>query len=134
MEFDALAGFVCHQPRQFVLHLPLAAVADRVHASAQTHAALQVQDGLGPQGVLGVIPEALTPREISSELIGDTKIVGDMHQRKVGGVGTQRLLLITMSCHRLLAAMSAMVFTPYSQPALQLVCQVSWTFQGARMA
>ncbi len=44
---------------------------------------VQVQDGLGPHNVLGVIPQALTPREISSELIGDTKIVGDMHERKV---------------------------------------------------
>jgi hypothetical protein len=33
--------------------------------------------------VLGVIPEALTPREVSSELIGDTKVVNDMHERKV---------------------------------------------------
>lgn len=33
-----------------------------------------VQDGLGPEGVLGVIPHALTPREISNELIGDTKV------------------------------------------------------------
>lgn len=33
-----------------------------------------VQDGLGPQQVLGVIPQALTPREISNELIGDTKV------------------------------------------------------------
>lgn len=47
-------------------------------------ASVQVQSGLGPQAVLGVIPEALTPREISSELIGDTKIVNDMHERKVG--------------------------------------------------
>jgi hypothetical protein len=42
-----------------------------------------VQSGLGPHAVLGVIPEALTPREISSELIGDTKVVNDMHERKV---------------------------------------------------
>lgn len=33
-----------------------------------------VQDGLGPEHVLGVIPKALTPREISNELIGDTKV------------------------------------------------------------
>jgi predicted Rossmann-fold nucleotide-binding protein len=33
-----------------------------------------VQDSLGPQHVLGVIPQALTPREISNELIGDTKV------------------------------------------------------------
>lgn len=43
-----------------------------------------VADGLGPQRVLGVIPQALTPREVSSELIGDTRIVNDMHERKVG--------------------------------------------------
>jgi hypothetical protein len=33
-----------------------------------------VQAGLGPQAVLGVIPAALTPREVSAELIGDTKV------------------------------------------------------------
>jgi hypothetical protein len=52
-------------------------------AVARATVVLQVQSGLGPQAVLGVIPEALTPREISSELIGDTKIVNDMHERKV---------------------------------------------------
>ncbi|GBF92820.1 hypothetical protein Rsub_05439 [Raphidocelis subcapitata] len=41
-----------------------------------------VADGLGPGRVLGVIPAALTPREISSEMIGDTRVVDDMHQRK----------------------------------------------------
>jgi predicted Rossmann-fold nucleotide-binding protein len=35
-----------------------------------------VQDGLGPDHVLGVIPHALTPREISNELIGDTRVSG----------------------------------------------------------
>lgn len=39
--------------------------------------ARSVQDGLGPQAVLWVIPKAVTPREISNELIGDTKVRGD---------------------------------------------------------
>jgi hypothetical protein len=48
-----------------------------------------VASGLGPQRVFGVIPRALTPREISNEMIGDTKVVDDMHERKVerGGGG-----------------------------------------------
>ncbi|KAG2434666.1 hypothetical protein HXX76_007559 [Chlamydomonas incerta] len=41
-----------------------------------------VQAGLGDEGVLGVIPEALTPREVSGSLIGKTHIVKDMHTRK----------------------------------------------------
>ncbi|WIA11291.1 hypothetical protein OEZ85_011414 [Tetradesmus obliquus] len=73
-----------------------------------------VQSGLGPQAVLGVIPEALTPREISSELIGDTKIVNDMHERKAmmarhadgfiampGGLGTLEELLEVMTWQQL---------------------------------
>ncbi|KAL3815087.1 hypothetical protein ACJIZ3_016355 [Penstemon smallii] len=32
--------------------------------------------------VLGVIPKALMPHEISGESIGEVRIVGDMHQRK----------------------------------------------------
>jgi predicted Rossmann-fold nucleotide-binding protein len=43
-----------------------------------------VAEGLGPQCVLGVIPSALTPREISNEMIGDTRVVSNMHERKVG--------------------------------------------------
>jgi hypothetical protein len=80
----------------------------------------QVQDGLGPHQVLGVIPRALTPREVSDELIGDTKIVGDMHERKVRAVGTisqhhprlfppppkQICLQPPLSCPRLLFAAS----------------------------
>eukprot|EP00775_Hariotina_reticulata_P007396 gene7398-7605_t len=73
-----------------------------------------VQDGLGPHQVLGVIPEALTPREVSHELIGDTKVVGDMHERKAamaraadgfiampGGLGTLEELLEVMTWQQL---------------------------------
>jgi uncharacterized protein (TIGR00730 family) len=65
-----------------------------------------VADGSGPSSVLGVIPAALTPREISAELIGDTRTVADMHERKAimaanadgfvalpGGFGTLEELL-----------------------------------------
>ncbi|KMZ68120.1 Cytokinin riboside 5'-monophosphate phosphoribohydrolase LOG8 [Zostera marina] len=56
--------------------------------------------------VLGVIPKALVPQEISGESIGEVKIVSDMHQRKAemarqsdafialpGGYGTMEELL-----------------------------------------
>ncbi|XP_051151670.1 cytokinin riboside 5'-monophosphate phosphoribohydrolase LOG8-like [Andrographis paniculata] len=56
--------------------------------------------------VLGVIPKALVPIEISGESVGDTKIVADMHERKAvmareaeafialpGGYGTMEELL-----------------------------------------
>lgn len=42
----------------------------------------EIAEGLGPNRVLGVIPKALTPREISSDMIGDTRVVDDMHERK----------------------------------------------------
>eukprot|EP00882_Tetradesmus_deserticola_P005529 GHRQ01005822.1.p1 GENE.GHRQ01005822.1~~GHRQ01005822.1.p1 ORF type:complete len:224 (+),score=78.32 GHRQ01005822.1:364-1035(+) len=73
-----------------------------------------VQSGLGPHAVLGVIPEALASREISSELIGDTKVVKDMHERKAmmarhadgfiampGGLGTLEELLEVMTWQQL---------------------------------
>ncbi|GIL91680.1 hypothetical protein Vretifemale_19258 [Volvox reticuliferus] len=41
-----------------------------------------VQGGLGDEGVMGVLPEALAPREVSGALIGKTHIVADMHTRK----------------------------------------------------
>ncbi|GIL91683.1 hypothetical protein Vretifemale_19258 [Volvox reticuliferus] len=43
-----------------------------------------VQGGLGDEGVMGVLPEALAPREVSGALIGKTHIVADMHTRKAG--------------------------------------------------
>ncbi|GAB2210718.1 hypothetical protein Droror1_Dr00016001 [Drosera rotundifolia] len=56
--------------------------------------------------VLGVIPRALVPHEISGEAVGDVKVVPDMHQRKAemekhadafialpGGYGTMEELL-----------------------------------------
>lgn len=39
-------------------------------------------DGLGDDHVIGVIPEALQPVEISNGMIGRTQVVQDMHQRK----------------------------------------------------
>ncbi|GIL53386.1 hypothetical protein Vafri_9002 [Volvox africanus] len=41
-----------------------------------------VQGGLGDEGVMGVLPEALAPREVSGTIIGKTHIVADMHTRK----------------------------------------------------
>lgn len=46
-----------------------------VGATAPCSLCLSQQDGLGKDAVLGVIPKALTPREISNELIGDTKVL-----------------------------------------------------------
>ncbi|KAF8057778.1 LOG7 [Scenedesmus sp. PABB004] len=73
-----------------------------------------VAGGLGPGHVLGVIPAALAPREISDELIGDTRVVGDMHERKAmmaraadgfiampGGLGTLEELLEVMTWQQL---------------------------------
>jgi hypothetical protein len=39
-----------------------------------------VQDGGGK--VFGVIPAALMPREVSGAMLGDTVVVGTMHERK----------------------------------------------------
>ncbi|EIE19309.1 hypothetical protein COCSUDRAFT_25815 [Coccomyxa subellipsoidea C-169] len=41
-----------------------------------------VYNGLGEESVIGVIPEALQPREISGETVGEIRIVPDMHTRK----------------------------------------------------
>lgn len=46
-----------------------------------------VQEKLGDGSVLGVMPEALIPREITGDHIGELKIVPDMHTRKVCGGG-----------------------------------------------
>ena len=45
--------------------------------------AKQVLDGLGEQAVIGVIPEALKPHEISGPTLGEQRVVPDMHTRKV---------------------------------------------------
>lgn len=45
--------------------------------------AKQVLDGLGEQAVIGVIPEALKPHEISGPTLGSMRVVPDMHTRKV---------------------------------------------------
>ena len=37
----------------------------------------------GGQTVIGVIPKALQPREISGTTVGELRIVPDMHTRKV---------------------------------------------------
>lgn len=73
-----------------------------------------VVDGLGANNVLGVIPDALTAREISSDLIGDVRIVKDMHERKAmmarhadafiampGGFGTFEELLEVVTWQQL---------------------------------
>ncbi|KAK9830081.1 hypothetical protein WJX72_009660 [[Myrmecia] bisecta] len=41
-----------------------------------------VYDGLGEGSVIGVIPEALVPREVSGESVGEIRVVPDMHTRK----------------------------------------------------
>ncbi|GFR50464.1 hypothetical protein Agub_g12686 [Astrephomene gubernaculifera] len=73
-----------------------------------------VQAGLGDDGVLGVIPRALTPREVSGSMIGRTHIVEDMHTRKAmmaqhadgfiglpGGFGTLEELLEVVTWQQL---------------------------------
>uniref|UniRef100_A0ACD5UXH2 Uncharacterized protein n=1 Tax=Avena sativa TaxID=4498 RepID=A0ACD5UXH2_AVESA len=64
----------------------------------------------GGRHVLGVIPKALMPREITGETIGEVKVVSDMHQRKAemgrqsdafialpGGYGTLEELFETIT-------------------------------------
>lgn len=41
-----------------------------------------VLEGLGPDYVIGVIPEALTSREISKTMLGTTFVVDDMVRRR----------------------------------------------------
>ncbi|KXZ54676.1 hypothetical protein GPECTOR_4g742 [Gonium pectorale] len=73
-----------------------------------------VEAGLGEEGVMGVIPEALTPREVSGALIGKTHIVPDMHSRKAlmaqhadgfiampGGFGTLEELMEVLTWQQL---------------------------------
>ncbi|CAL5221821.1 g4078 [Coccomyxa viridis] len=65
-----------------------------------------VYAGLGEENVIGVIPEALQPREISGQTYGELRVVPDMHTRKAqmsaeadafigipGGFGTLEELL-----------------------------------------
>lgn len=42
-----------------------------------------VYDNLGEGSVLGIIPKALRPREITGDSIGELQVVPDMHTRKV---------------------------------------------------
>lgn len=44
----------------------------------------QVYGLLGEGSVIGVIPAALEPREVSGAAVGEVRIVPDMHTRKVG--------------------------------------------------
>lgn len=73
-----------------------------------------VAAGLGDEGVFGVLPEALAPREVSGALIGQTHIVPDMHSRKAmmaqhadgfiampGGFGTLEELLEVVTWQQL---------------------------------
>jgi uncharacterized protein (TIGR00730 family) len=41
-----------------------------------------VGKGLGEENVIGVIPKALAPREISGTTVGEIRLVEDMHTRK----------------------------------------------------
>ena len=49
---------------------------------------LQVFECLGEGSVIGVIPDALQPREVSGKAVGEVRVVGDMHTRKVNGPPT----------------------------------------------
>jgi len=73
-----------------------------------------VCDGSGPNSVIGVIPGALAPRELSGEMIGQVTVVDDMHQRKAlmakhadgfigmpGGFGTLEELLEVITWQQL---------------------------------
>ncbi|GAX81833.1 hypothetical protein CEUSTIGMA_g9261.t1 [Chlamydomonas eustigma] len=70
--------------------------------------------GLGDEGVIGIIPESLTPKEVSGEMIGTLQIVEDMHTRKAlmakhadgfiampGGFGTMEELMEVLTWQQL---------------------------------
>eukprot|EP01023_Acetabularia_acetabulum_P045920 TRINITY_DN4683_c0_g1_i1.p1 TRINITY_DN4683_c0_g1~~TRINITY_DN4683_c0_g1_i1.p1 ORF type:complete len:219 (-),score=44.52 TRINITY_DN4683_c0_g1_i1:378-1034(-) len=73
-----------------------------------------VHERLGDEGVIGVIPHALRPREVSGRFIGTTEVVDNMHQRKArmaeladafialpGGFGTMEELMEMITWHML---------------------------------
>eukprot|EP01024_Parvocaulis_polyphysoides_P027283 TRINITY_DN24780_c0_g2_i4.p1 TRINITY_DN24780_c0_g2~~TRINITY_DN24780_c0_g2_i4.p1 ORF type:complete len:221 (+),score=45.57 TRINITY_DN24780_c0_g2_i4:83-745(+) len=73
-----------------------------------------VQENLGDDGVIGVIPQALQPKEVCGKLIGRTEVVEDMHTRKArmaelsdgfiampGGFGTLEELMEMLTWHTL---------------------------------
>lgn len=55
-----------------------------VHALLTAASSSQVHALLGEGSVIGIIPEALQPREVSGAAVGEVRIVPDMHTRKVG--------------------------------------------------
>lgn len=55
-----------------------------VHALLTAASLSQVHALLGEGSVIGIIPEALQPREVSGAAVGEVRIVPDMHTRKVG--------------------------------------------------
>ena len=62
-----------------------------------------VYAGLGEESVIGVIPEALQPREISGETVGEIRVVPDMHTRKVNG---SQSWTVCNACYTSLSLMS----------------------------
>jgi predicted Rossmann-fold nucleotide-binding protein len=55
-----------------------------VHTLLTAASLSQVHALLGEGSVIGIIPEALQPREVSGAAVGEVRIVPDMHTRKVG--------------------------------------------------
>jgi Possible lysine decarboxylase len=69
-----------------------------VHAPLTATSLSQVHALLGEGSVIGIIPEALQPREVSGAAVGEVRIVPDMHTRKVGNlVRLGRTLCIVVS-------------------------------------
>ncbi|GMH41381.1 hypothetical protein BSKO_09291 [Bryopsis sp. KO-2023] len=73
-----------------------------------------VAKGLGHDGVVGVIPEGLCSTEISGAMVGETRVVKNMHKRKElmaeladafvvlpGGFGTLEEMLEVVTWHQL---------------------------------
>jgi cytokinin riboside 5'-monophosphate phosphoribohydrolase len=94
-------------------HLP----PDSVHTALTTPSVRQVHALLGEGSVIGVIPAALEPREVSGAAVGEVRIVPDMHTRKVCAYKSPSLWTLStsmltkhcflMACLRLQAEMAA---------------------------
>ena len=61
-------------------------MAGHLHSKLSINALSQVFEALGDGSVIGVIPDALQPREVSGKAVGEVRVVGDMHTRKVSAV------------------------------------------------
>ena len=68
-----------------IMYLPEVGISGLLSCAARWHCHKALpRVPAGPGAVVGVIPEALKPRELSGETIGELHTTQNMHQRKVG--------------------------------------------------